>query len=191
MKKKIMWITETAAMLALLIALQWVGSLIPEQMTKQLVTGTCVNAVLAVTVLMVGYSSGATVGVISPVFAFLLNIAPNIVTVVPIMVGNVCFVILLRLIRGRFGKPLWRGPVALAAAATTKFLVLYLLVVEVICGVAAPALLGQKVGGTVVLAQPMLKMLPTMFAWPQLITALAGGVLALLLVPGLKKALHR
>ena len=46
MKKSIRWITETAAMLALLICLQWVGSMIPEQMTKQLITGTCVNAVL-------------------------------------------------------------------------------------------------------------------------------------------------
>jgi hypothetical protein len=37
----------------------------------------------------------------------------------------------------------------------------------------------------------MLKMLPTMFAWPQLVTALSGGVLALLIVPVLRKALHR
>ena len=36
MHKKILWITRTALMLALLICLQWVGSFVPEQMTKQL-----------------------------------------------------------------------------------------------------------------------------------------------------------
>ena len=43
MSKKIRWITETAVMLALLVCLQWVGSFVPDQMTKQLITGTMVN----------------------------------------------------------------------------------------------------------------------------------------------------
>ena len=99
--------------------------------------------------------------------------------------------VLLRLIAGRSHKPLWRQPVALVTAAAAKFGVLYLLVVEVICGVAADALLGKKLGEVVVLAPPMLKLLPTMFAWPQLVTALIGGAVALLTVPLLRKALHR
>jgi len=57
--------------------------------------------------------------------------------------------------------------------------------------VASGALLGKKLGQTVLLAPPMLKMLPVMFAWPQLVTALAGGALALLLVPALRRALRR
>ncbi len=191
MNKKIRWITETAVMLALLICLQWAGSFVPEQMTKQLITGSFVNAVLAVTVLMVGLSSGITVALISPVCAFLLGIAPNFITVAPIMLGNVCFVVLLRLICGKTMRPFWRQPIALAAAATVKFGVLYVLVVKIICGVASGALLGKKLGDTVLLAPPMLKMLPTMFAWPQLVTALIGGTLALLIVPTLRKALHR
>lgn len=67
MRKNIRWITETAVMLALLVTLQWVGSFIPEQMTKQLITGTMVNCVLAVTVLLAGLGSGITVSLISPV----------------------------------------------------------------------------------------------------------------------------
>ena len=43
MNKNIRWITQTAVMLALLICLQWVGSFVPDQLTKQLITGTCVN----------------------------------------------------------------------------------------------------------------------------------------------------
>lgn len=189
MNQNIRRITETAAMLALLICLQWVGSLIPDQMTKQLVTGTCVNCVLAVTVLLVGMGSGISVALISPVCAFLLGIAPNFITVLPIMLGNTCFVVLLRLLAGR--KLTLRSAAALAAAATVKFGVLYVLVVKVICGVASGALLGKKLGQTVLLAPPMLKMLPVMFAWPQLVTALLGGGLALLIAPSLRRALKR
>lgn len=191
MKKTIRWITETAVLLALLICLQWVGSMIPSPLVKQLVTGTMVNCVLAVAALYAGYGSGITIALISPVFAFLLGIAPQIITVLPIMAGNVCYVVLLRLIAGRNGRPFWKQPLALAAAATVKFAVLYVLVVRIICGVAAGSLLGQKLGDTVLLAEPMLKMLPVMFSWPQLVTAISGGVLALAITPVLRKALHK
>ncbi|MBR5023026.1 MAG: hypothetical protein IKY18_07545 [Oscillospiraceae bacterium] len=183
MHKNMRWITETAVMLALLVALQ--------ALTKpmgQLVTGSCVNAVLAITVLLVGMRSGITVALISPVCAFLLGIAPNFVTVLPIMMGNLCFVVLLRIISG---KPFWRQAVALVTAAAVKFGVLYSLVVKVICGFAANALVGQKIGSIVVLAPPMLKKLPAMFTWPQLFTALIGGTVALVIVPVLRKALRR
>jgi hypothetical protein len=191
MSKKIRWITETAVMLALLISLQWVGSFVPDQMTKQLITGTMVNCVLAVTALVAGLSSGITVALISPVCAFLFGIAPNFITVLPIMIGNCCYVALLSLIIGKTRKFGWQQPVALASAAVVKFGVLYLLVVKVICGVASGSLLGKKIGETVLLAPPMLKKLPTMFAWPQLVTALTGGVIALAIVPVLRKALHK
>ncbi len=186
MNKKIRWITETAVLLALLVCLQ--------ALTKpmgQLVTGSCVNAVLAISALFGGLGCGIAVALISPVCAFLFGIAPNLITVLPIMLGNCCYVLLLWLIAGKSFKPLWKQPVALLAAATTKFAVLYLLVVRVICGLASNVLLGQKLGDTVLLAQPMLKMLPAMFTWPQLFTALIGGALALLIVPILRKALHR
>ena len=186
MNKKILWLTQTAVMLALLVALQ--------ALTKplgQLVTGSCVNAVLAITVLVVGLSGGITVALISPVCAFLLGIAPNFITVLPIMLGNVCYVLILHLILGRSIIPLWKQPAALIAAAGVKFGVLYISVVKVICGLASGALLGKKIGNIVVLAPPMLKMLPTMFAWPQLFTALIGGAVAILIAPILRKALHK
>ena len=185
MNKKIRWVTETASLLALLICLQAVGSMIPQPLMKQLVTGTFVNCVLAVATLVAGLSSGIAIALISPVCAFLLGIAPNFITVLPIMAGNVCFVVLLKLL---FGKS---KIFALGVAAIAKFAVLYLLVVQVICGIASPALLGQTVGDIVVLAPPMLKMLPTMFSWPQLVTALTGGAIALLIFPTLQKALHK
>jgi len=183
MKTSLRKLTETAVLLALLVTLQAV--------TKgfgQLVTGSCVNAILAIAALFTGLGSGITIALISPVLAFLLGIAPNFITVLPIMLGNICFVVVLDLL---CGKRLWTWPLAVVAAAAVKFGVLYTLVVKVICGVAADALLGKKLGQTVLLAPPMLKMLPTMFAWPQLFTALIGGSIALLITPVLKKVLHR
>jgi len=180
MNKKVRWITETAVLLALLVVLQAV-----TKSFGQLVTGSCVNAVLALAVLLAGMSSGVTIAVLSPVLAYLLGIAAQLVTVPAIMAGNVVFVALLRLIVGDGGS-LGRQITAWVTAAAAKFAALYLLVVKLICGVAAPQLLAA---GT--LKEPMLKMLPTMFAWPQLITALIGGGVALVLLPLLKKAVKR
>lgn len=186
MRKKIRWMAETAIMLALLVTLQ-----AATKSLGQLVTGSFVNGILAVTVLVVGLCSGLVLAFISPVLAFLLGIAPNFVTVFPIMLGNACYVAVFHLLLGQSMTQAWKRPVAVAAAAALKFGVLYLLVVKLICGVASGALLGKKIGQIVVLAPPMLKLLPTMFSWPQLFTALIGGAAAVLIVPMLQKALHQ
>ena len=186
MNKRILWITETAVLLALLIALQAV-----TKAFGQFITGSCVNLILAVSALLVGMSSGIVIALISPVIAYLLGIAPNFITVLPIMLGNTCFVVLLCLIAGKASTPLWRQALALCAAAASKFTVLYLLVTKIICGVAANVLLARKIGNVVLLAPPMLKLLPTMFSWPQLITALIGGALALAITPVLRRALQK
>jgi len=180
MKNKIRWITETAIMLALLVTLQ--------TLTKgfgQLVTGSCVNAVLAVSVLVGGLGTGITVALVSPVLAFLLGIAPQILTVPAIMVGNTVYVLLLRLIAGGKGGTATQITGWLVAAAA-KFAALYLIVVKVVCGVMAPSLLEAGL-----MKEPMLKALPATFSYPQLVTALIGGAVALLIVPVLRKALHK
>ncbi len=181
MNKKIRWITETAILLALLVTLQ--------ALTKpmgQLVTGSCVNAVLAIAVLLAGLGSGVTIAVISPVLAFLLGIAPQILTVPAIMAGNTVFVVMLHYVADPAGKHLGRQAAAWAVAAVAKFATLYFVVVKLICGVMAPSLLASGA-----MKEPMLKVLPATFSWPQLITALIGGAVALAIVPVLKKALRK
>ena len=181
MNKKIRFITETAVMLALLVSLQ--------SLTKpmgQLVTGSCVNAVLAVSALVGGLGSGITVALISPVLAYLLGIAPQILTVPAIMAGNTVYVVLLSLLADKSGKNLVKQVIAWLVSAAAKFAALYLIVVKVICGVMAPSLLAA---GT--LKEPMLKALPATFSWPQLFTALIGGAVALVIVPTLRKALKK
>lgn len=181
MKKPLRFITETGVMLALLITLQ--------TLTKpmgQFVTGSCVNAVLAVTVLFAGLYSGITVAVISPWLAYLLNIAPQILTVPAIMVGNTVFVLLLYFLAGKSSKNLLRQVIGWIIAAAAKFAVLYAIVGWLICGVLADSLLASGA-----LKPPMLKILPGTFSWPQLVTALIGGGIALLIAPSLRKALKK
>lgn len=181
MKKKLLWITETAAMLAVLVALQ--------ALTKplgQLVTGSCVNAVLAISVLLGGPVCGVTVALISPVLAFLLGIAPQILTVPAIMAGNTVYVLLLHLIAGKGSKSIGRQIIAWLGAAAIKFVTLYAIVVWLLCGVMAQSLLSSGA-----MKEPMLQALPATFSWPQLVTALIGGAVAFLIVPILRKALHK
>ena len=180
MNKKIRWITETAVLLALLVTLQ--------ALTKgfgQLVTGSCVNAILAVAALVGGLSCGLTVALISPILAFLLGIAPQILTVPAIMVGNTVYVVLLSLIAGRSNN-IVRKVIAWVVAAVAKFGALYGIVVGLICGVLSEGLLASGA-----LKAPMLKALPATFSWPQLFTALIGGAVALAITPVLRKALKK
>lgn len=178
MKNKTQWITETAVLLALLIVLQWI-----TKPLGQLVTGSFVNATLAISALFGGLGCGLVVASLSPIFACFLGIAPNLITVPVIIVGNIAFVALLVILC----KGSWlRQMGGLLLAAGIKFILLYELVIQIVCGLAADMLLAQGL-----LKTPMLKLLPTTFSWPQLVTALIGGSIALLTVPVLKKALCR
>lgn len=172
--RRVLYITETAVMTALLIVLQ-----AATKPAGQYVTGTCVNAVLALSVLAVGLWSGITVALLSPFFAFLLGIGPQLFPIVPsIAVGNLVFVLLLALLAGGKDLPLWRRGAAWLAAALAKFAVLYVLVVKLLCAVLP-------------LKEPQISMFTAMFSYPQLVTALAGGGIALLLAPLLRRALKR
>ena len=173
MKKKIRWITETGIMLALLVILQAV-----TKSAGQLITGSCVNAVLAVSVLVSGLPSGLTVALVSPFVAFLLGIGPQLLPIVPaIALGNTVYVLMLGRLCGR-KPPVWRRVLAVVGSAGAKFLTLYLVVVKLLCSILP-------------LKQPQIATFSTMFAWPQLITALIGGAAALMIVPVIRKALHR
>ncbi len=181
MNKKLRWITETAIMLALLVALQALTN-----GAGKYITGSCVNMVLAVTVLVAGLPSGLTVALISPVLAYLLGIASNIVTVPAIMVGNATYVTLLYLLADRRGTKVFKQLLAWLIAAVGKFVVLYALVVWLICGV-----LGDSLVAAGVLKGPALGMLSVNFSWLQLIAALIGGGVALPIVLLLRKALKK
>lgn len=172
-------------MLAILVTLQ--------MLTKplgQIVTGSCVNAVLAVAVMFGGMACGLTVAICSPLLAFYLGIAGNVLVVPVIMLGNCAFVVLLSLIVGKMKKmdfkTVMRMVGAWLAAAVGKFSVMYAIVAWLICGVFSQSLLEAGV-----LKPPMLTALPATFGLMQLVTALIGGAVALLITPTLKKAMKK
>ena len=174
MKEKTLWITQTAMLLALLIVLQ-----AATRGFSQLVTGSCVNAVLAVTVLTIGLSSGIIVAAISPFVAFLLGIGPQLFPIVPtIAVGNIIFVIVLWALAHNHLNDTKRKILAWCLSAVCKFLALYIIVVQLICRILP-------------LPEAQINVFSTMFSWPQLVTALVGGAIALLLTPKLRSALSK
>lgn len=181
MKKEIRWITETALLLAILVSLQAI-----TKPFGQLVTGSCVNLVLAVAAMLGGISCGIAVAFFSPILAFLLGIAPQILTVPAIMLGNIVFVVILALIGGRGNCLFIYRALSVLGGAVVKFLVLYGVVAGLICGLFSDALLQAGV-----LKTPMLQALPASFGILQLVTALIGGAVALVIVPVLLKALKK
>jgi peptidoglycan biosynthesis protein MviN/MurJ (putative lipid II flippase) len=169
--KKTLWITQTAVLTALLVLLQ--------TLTKaggQFVTGSCVNAVLAIAVLFSGLWSGVTVALISPFLAFVLGIGPQLPVIVPaIAAGNVVYVLVLHLLSG---NQRWQQGIGWASAAVCKFLILNIVIVQVICRILH-------------LPEKQIATFSAMFSWPQLVTALIGGGIALFIVPILRKTFRR
>ena len=129
----------------------------------QFVTGSCVNLVIAMAALIGGLWSGLTVAIVSPFCAYLLGIGPAFVALVPcVALGNAVYALIFGLLVRAFllKKKAVAAIISMALGAVLKFL-------------------PQAKYATVTAA----------FTWPQLITALIGGVLALLVGPLVMKAL--
>jgi hypothetical protein len=165
---KILWITRTAIFIALLIVIQ-----LATKSFGQFVTGSSVNLLLMASVLTCGIYSGLTVALISPFFAFLLGIGPAFIQLVPfIALGNMAYVLVgYLLINKNLEKKSLKGyslsAVGVIAASAVKFLLLWLGIVK-----AVVPLMTQ-------LKAPQVAMLSSAFSWPQLVTALIGGFIAL------------
>ena len=176
MKNKILWITRTAVMVALLVTLQWATSGL-----GQFATGSCVNAVLVVATLTAGVWSGVAVALLSPFCAFLLGIGPNLIQIVPaIALGNVALVLLAAWLLGGKALRWWGKGLGIAASAAGKFLVLYLAVVQVFIPLMGDALKPKQV-----------QTFTAMFSWPQLVTAFIGTTLAVLIAPTIRKVINK
>lgn len=135
----------------------------------QYVTGPLINALLLLTLEWCGLSQAILVGMITPLGAAVRGILPlPLWVMIPfIAVGNAVFVGVFHVLRGhgRAG--------ALVAAAVVKFALLYAAVTALMVWPVHVA-----VGGNVA-AVAIPRAVANMMRWPQLATALAGGVLAM------------
>jgi uncharacterized membrane protein len=172
-KRKTLWITRTAVFIALLVVLQAATA----SLGNTIVTGAVVNMLLIIFVMTCGMMSGLCVAVISPVMAKLIGIGPLWSLIPFIIAGNITLILTWHSIGNRhWGHKHTAQMIALVVAATGKFLILYIGVAQI----AVPLLLG--------LPEPQASVISNMFSIPQLLTALLGGGVALLVLSPLKKA---
>ncbi len=129
----------------------------------QFITGPLVNTVLYLAAMIVGWQGGMLIGVLTPVIASIRGILPPPLTpLIPfIALGNSILVILFFWLKAK------NRIVAIVIASVVKFLLL----------VSAVKLLVQ--------VPPVIA---NMMSMPQLITALAGGAIALVIIHFFKKA---
>ena len=170
--KKVLWITRTAVLIAITVALQ----ALTLQLGNQIITGSIVNLMLVISVMTCGLPTGLTVAALTPVLPTLLGFGPVWPIVPFVAAGNMVLALLWHVIGNRnMGNKYIAYALALFAGAIGKFLVLYFGVVHI----ALPYILGMP-------GHPVLSF---MFSYPQLITAVTGGVCAIILLPSLGKAI--
>lgn len=163
-----LWITQTAVLIALLIVIQIVTS----SSGNTLVTGSCVNCLLILSVILCGPRTGLWVAALSPVAAKLLGIGPLWSLIPVIMLGNSVLVMIWHFcLNGRGLSGRWRYLAALITAAVAKFAVLYVGIVKIVIPLILH--LPEKQGA----------MISHLFSVPQLVTALVGGAIAVAVLP--------
>lgn len=173
--KRTLWITRTAVFIALLIVLQAATA----PLGNVFITGSIVNMLLIISVMTCGFASGFSVAVISPVIAKLIGIGPLWILIPFIAAGNIMLVLIWHFVGNREVRHRYAAYIAaLIAAAAAKFFVLYIGIVKI----AVPIFLN--------LPEQQAKVVSNMFSLTQLITALIGGVIAVMILPSLKKAIR-
>lgn len=175
MNRKALWVTETAILLALLVAIQ----VFTAPLGTTLITGSLVNLVLVVAAVVGGLASGLTVAILSPVFAFMLGIGPAFPHIVLcVMLGNAVLVLTWYFIVGKHSdNKIASYVIAIISAAAAKFIFLYLSVVKLVVPIVLQ------------IPAPKAAIVSSAFSFPQLITAIIGGVVAAVILPALRKAI--
>lgn len=135
---------------------------------NQFITGPIVNATLLVAVALLGMRDGILIGLIPSSIALSVGLLPPVLApMIPfIIVGNAILVVTFGYLRN---KNYWLG---LVSASILKFTFLF-----ATSSIVINLLANQKVAANVAV----------MMSWPQLVTALAGGLIAYGFLRGIKK----
>lgn len=125
---------------------------------QQFLTGTIVNATLVIATVILGVQVGVLVGLLPSVIALSVGTLPSpLAPMVPyIMIGNAIFVILFGMMR----KSYWT---AIMLSSLLKFVFLYTTSFVVI---------------NLLFKKELAPSVSAMMSWPQLVTALSGGMVA-------------
>lgn len=172
MNDKVKNLVRASLLLAIAIIIQFLGKNIPQ--INQFLVGPVVNAILIITAFVCGTWWGVGVGVLTPIMAWLVGQLPGpMAPFIPfIMIGNALFVIFFGILKN-YQK--WGKYIGLLLGSFIKFLFLSLSAAKLITvfNIGLPPKVASK--------------LVIMMGTPQLITALIGGAIALVLIKLLTK----
>lgn len=172
--------TKALAQAALLLAICVVSQFFKNMSVY--ITGPVINACLIICVLTAGCGYAILLSVVTPITSFIITGSP-IMSAIPliipcVMVGNAILVICVALLKekpnGKIGKPMSMIIGSLAKAIFMGTVIAMLII---------PAMLPEKMA-------PMMKVFQTTFSVTQLVTALIGSALALVVFIPLKKFLN-
>lgn len=180
-KKAIMWVAQAGLLIALLVVVQLLTFAIPKSvpLVSQLFTGSLVNLVLIVGAGSAGFSATAIAAILSPVLALLFGQMsfPQMVPVVAI--GNLVIVAITWAFFNKSAKMSGGAKVGLNIAG---IIVGAIVKTAVVWATTLWLIIPAFFAGNAKVS----KTLGLMFSWPQLVTALIGGAIALLILPRLK-----
>lgn len=131
----------------------------PVVFSQQLITGTIVNATLIIGVYLLGVPGALVIGLLPSTIALAAGLLPAVMApMIPfIIVGNTILVVSFNYLRN---LNYWVG---ITAGAILKFVFLFG-TCNVVVGMVINEQVSAKISG--------------MMSWPQLVTALCGGILA-------------
>jgi hypothetical protein len=160
------FVTRTALLLALVIVVQMTGRLIPN---NNFIVGPLVNACLLVSTVLAGVWSGIIIAVVSPFASLINNHSPVAAALLPfapfVAVGNSVYIMSYYLYKKK-------SPLAgISIGSALKFAFLYSAI---------------RLFLRIFNFSKFAKILLLLFGWPQLVTALLGGILALAVIKALK-----
>lgn len=161
-------VARAALILALTLVLQSLRVLMPiPPLFSTFIIGTMVNACLLVALEGAGLGAAVFIAAVAPVVAFLQQLLPLPVFIVPVAVGNLLYVLVYR------SGLRWGRGAAVGMAAVAKSAFLYAAFVWLLSFIDIP----PKLAAALTFAM----------SWPQLLTAVAGGVVAAMVVKRIGK----
>lgn len=162
-------LTRTALLLALALLFQSLRFYLPVPVFfSTFLIGTLVNATIVVAVQTAGVWPGMIVGVLTPVVAYFQQLLPLPLFIIPVALGNIIYA-------GFFYKISRLGNLpAVMLAAMLKAASLYFTFAWLI---PLTGLTAKQAAGIVFV-----------MSWPQLVTAIAGGLLALVIASRVRQS---
>jgi uncharacterized membrane protein YeaQ/YmgE (transglycosylase-associated protein family) len=170
-------ITRTAIMLALTIVFQALGRYTNLGPNSNFVVGPLVNACLLIATAAAGLWGGAIVSIVSPFGAIITGAALPIPFLPFVALGNLLLVVTFYYaVKSSKLKPYFKNEgkyIGILAGAILKFLFLYASVATFLSFYNVPSKLYNVMYFT--------------FSWPQLVTAIVGGAIALVVIKALER----